>query len=167
MGGALSHREGDRVAEIGQYVRRIEYIDTEGKIQSREQEGAGFGYRFGILDDAVIISVELELEPDSTESIIKRMRKAWIHRKAKQPLSFQATGKAFRNPQGFVAARLIEQANLSGAKVGGAQLSERNANYIVAHPGATARDILRLLDLIRTQVEENFQVQLEPEMTVW
>jgi UDP-N-acetylmuramate dehydrogenase len=64
-------------------------------------------------------------------------------------------------------AALIEQARLSGAKVGGAQVSERDPNYVIAHPGATARYVLRLMELIKSQVLEHFQVELEPDLSIW
>jgi UDP-N-acetylmuramate dehydrogenase len=167
VGGALRHNAGDRTVEIGQFVRRVEVIDNEGQLHVREHEDLGFGYRSSHLDDGVIVAVELELEPDAADAIVKRMRKAWIQRKTTQPLSFQATCRAFKNPRGLSAAGLIEKAGLAGAKVGGAQVSERDPNYVIAHTGATARDILRLTDLIRSQVQEHFQVELELDISIW
>ena len=95
------------------------------------------------------------------------MRKAWIQRKARQPLSFQAACRVFKNPRGLNAAELIEQTGLSKTRVGGAEISERDANYVVAHPGATARDVHRLIDLVRTRVQERFNVELELELSEW
>ena len=95
------------------------------------------------------------------------MRKAWIQRKAAQPFSFQAAGRIFKNPRGLSAAALIEQAGLARTRVGGAEVSDRDANYIVVHPGASARDVLRLIDLMRSRVQERFNVELEREITIW
>ena len=95
------------------------------------------------------------------------MRKAWIMRQASQPYSFEASARMFRDPRGLTAAALIEKAGLGKTKVGKAGLSERNANYAVAAPGATARDVLRLLDLVRSKVKETSGVALEQELTVW
>ena len=68
---------------------------------------------------------------------------------------------------GLNAAALIVQAGLTGTRVGGAEISERNANYIVANPGATARDVLRLIDLIKSRVQERFHVELELDLSIW
>jgi UDP-N-acetylmuramate dehydrogenase len=73
----------------------------------------------------------------------------------------------FKDPRGLSAATLIAQAGLPGQRVGGAELSERDANFVVAQPGTSARDILRLIDLIRSRVKEQTGVELELEITVW
>ena len=116
---------------------------------------------------AVVIGVTLELERDGADGIVKRMRKAWIQRKSKQPLTFQPALRAFRHPRGLNAAVLIEQAGLAGTKVGGAQVSERHPNFILIQAGATARDVLRLLDMIRSRVQDQFNIELEREASVW
>jgi UDP-N-acetylmuramate dehydrogenase len=95
------------------------------------------------------------------------MRKAWIQRKAAQPLSFQASARMFKNPQGLSAAALVEQAGLARTRVGGAEISDRDADSVVVHPGASSRDVLRLLELVRSRVRERFGVDLECEITVW
>ena len=101
------------------------------------------------------------------DAIIKRLRKAWIQRKASHPFSYQAATRMFKNPPGLSAAALIEQAGLIGAKVGGAQVNDRDADYVVVEPGTSARDVLRLLEMVRTQVLERFKVELEQEISVW
>jgi UDP-N-acetylmuramate dehydrogenase len=167
VGGALRCNAGDRSGDIGQFVRLVEVLDARGEVQQRERDELRFAYHWSNLDDPVLLAAEFELETDQTDAIVKRMRKAWIQRKAGQPLSFQAAGRVFKNPRGYNAAALIEQAGLAKTRVGGAEISERDANYIVVHPGATSRDVLRLVDLVRSRVEERFQVELELEMTVW
>ena len=95
------------------------------------------------------------------------MRKAWILRKAAEPLSFQAAVRLFRNPPGQTAAALIDRAGMTKTKVGGAELSERNSNYVVAHPGTTATDILHWSIRSATRVKERTGVNLERELHVW
>ena len=75
--------------------------------------------------------------------------------------------RAFQDPRGQKAAALVERAGLARSRVGGAEVSERNANFIVAHPGATARDVLRLLELVQSRVREETGVALERELIVW
>ncbi len=167
VGGALRCNAGDRSGEIGPFVRLVEVLDDRGQLQVRERDELRFGYRFSNLDDPVLLAAEFELETDHVDAIVKRLRKAWILRKANQPLSFQAAGRIFKNPRGLSAAALINQAGLAGTRVGGAEVSDRDANFIVAQPGTSARDVLRLIDLIRSKVRERSGIELELEITIW
>lgn len=167
VGGALRCNAGDRSGEIGQFVRRVEAMDERGQVDIRERDELRFAYRWSNLDDPVLLNVDFELEHDDADAIVKRMRRAWIQRKASQPLSFQAAGRIFKNPRGLSAATLIEQAGLAKARVGGAEVSDRNPNFIVAHPGASARDVLRVIDMVRSRVKESVSVDLELEIAVW
>lgn len=167
VGGALRHNASDRAVEIGQLVRAIEVLDAQGNSQTRDRDELRFVYGGCNLDDPVLVAAEFDLDKDQDKAIIKRMRKSWILRKAAQPFSFQAAARMFKNPAGLNASGLIEQAGLVGTKVGGAQVSDRDANYLVAEPGTSARDVLRLIELIRTRVEERFQLELELELSVW
>lgn len=167
VGGALVGNAGDRTGEIGPAVRRVEVIDERGQIQTRERAELRFAYRWSNLDDAVILAGEFELDPDRADAILKRMRKAWIQRKVAQPFTFQAASRLFKDPRGFSASALIEQAGLRGTKVGGVELSERDANYVVAQDGAHTRDVLRLIELVRSRVRDQFGVELELEPAVW
>jgi UDP-N-acetylmuramate dehydrogenase len=167
VGGALRCNAGDRSGDFGQFVRLVEVLDSRGAVQVRERDELRFAPHWSNLDDPVLLTAEFELEPDQADAIVKRMLKAWIQRRAAQPLSFQAAGRLFQNPRGLNAAGLIVQAGLAKTRVGGAELSERDANYVVVHPGASARDVLRLIDLVRSRVQERFGVELELEITVW
>lgn len=167
VGGALRVNAGDRSGEIGSYVRRVEVLDGHHRAVWREHDELKFSENTSNLDDPVILSAEFELDLDKPDAIVKRMRKAWIMRQASQPYSFEASARMFRDPRGLTAAALIEKAGLGKTKVGKAGLSERNANYTVAAPGATARDVLRLLDLVSSKVKETSGVALEQELTVW
>src|SRR5262249_48413220 len=138
-----------------------------GQRERREGDEPRSAYRGSNGEEPVLLAAEFELETDDADAIVKRMRKAWIQRKAAQPFSFQAAGRIFKNPRGLSAAALIVQAGLAKTRVGGAEVSERDANYIVAHSGATARDVLRLVDLIRSRVQERFHVELELDISVW
>ena len=167
VGGALRCNAGDRTGEIGEYVRRVEVLDDRHNSVWREHDELRFGTHQSNLDDPVILGAEFELDQDKPENIVKRMRKAWIQRKANQPFSYEAAARMFENPRGHQAAALIEQAGLTKSKVGGATISERNANYVVAGPNATARDVLRLIDLVQSKITETYSVQLEREIVIW
>jgi UDP-N-acetylmuramate dehydrogenase len=167
VGGALRTNAGDRTGDIGQFVHRVEVLDSQGNLQVRDRDELHFAERASNLDDPVLLTVEFTLEPDSADAIVKRMKRSWILRKAAQPAVFQAAGRIFKSPRGLNASALIDQAGLARTRVGGAEVSDRDANYIVVHPGATSRDVLRLIDLMRAKVHERFNITLEQEITVW
>jgi UDP-N-acetylmuramate dehydrogenase len=167
VGGAIRCNAGDRAGEIGQCVHRVDALDGRGEVVAHERDELRFAYRWCNIDEPVILRTEFDLEPDSPDAIVKRLRKAWIQRKASQPLTFQAAVRLFKDPRGLGAGTLIEQAGLARTRVGGAELSERDANFLVANPGASARDVLRLIDLVQSRVAEQFNVHLELQVSIW
>jgi UDP-N-acetylmuramate dehydrogenase len=167
VGGALRTNAGDRAGDIGQFVRLVEVLDSQGTVQVRDRDELRFAEHESNLDDPVLLTVEFLLQQDSADAIVKRMRKAWILRKSSQPAVFQAAGRIFKNPRGLNASALIEQAGLERTKVGGAEVSDSDPNCILIHAGATSRDVLRLIDLMRARVKERFNIQLEQEIAVW
>src|SRR5262249_7593142 len=124
-------------------------------------------YRWSNLEEPVVLSAEFSLEKDGLDAIVKRLRKTWIQRKANQPFSFQPSARLFKNPRGFNAGALIAQAGPGGTRGGGVEVSERDPNFVVAHPGASARDVLRLIELIQSKVRDHARVDLEMETSVW
>jgi UDP-N-acetylmuramate dehydrogenase len=167
VGGSVRCNVGDRSGEISQTVRNVTVLTDAGKVQTRGRDELTFSEHASDIDEPVILSVEFELESEPAPAILKRLRKAWVVRKAGEPLSFQAGVRLFRNPPGQTAAALIDRAQMTKAKAGAAELSERNSNYAVAHPGTTARDILQLADQVRAKVKERTGVSLERELHVW
>jgi UDP-N-acetylmuramate dehydrogenase len=167
VGGSVRCNVGDRAGEISEAVREVKVLTEQGKVQVRTREELTFSEHHSDLDEPVILSVVFELDRDSAPAILKRMRKAWILRKASEPPSSQAFVRLFRNPPGMSAAALIDRASLTKTRVGGAELSERNSNFAVAHPGTTADDILQLLDQVRARVKERTGTMLERELHVW
>ena len=158
---------GDRTGEIADHFRRAEVLDRAGNVQVRERSDLHFGDHTSDLDDPVVLSVEFELPEDRPDALVKRMRKAWIARKATTPAGDPPAVRVFANPHGFLAATLIEKAGLARFKVGLAEVSERNANYVAARPGATAADVLQLVTALRDRVRDALGVQLEQELKVW
>jgi UDP-N-acetylmuramate dehydrogenase len=138
-----------------------------GEILQRERDDLVFAYRQSSLDELVILNAEFQLEEDDPEQLVKRMQKQWIVKKASQPMSHQNAGCIFKNPRGMSAGMLIEQAALKGVKVGGAEVSQQHANFIIAHEGTTSQDVLRLIDTVRSQVAERLGIELENEIEIW
>jgi UDP-N-acetylmuramate dehydrogenase len=167
VGGALRLNAGDRTAEIGQFVRQVHVLDSRGQEHLRERDDLHFEPGRSSLDDPVLLAAEFELDGDAPPTVRKRLLKAWIQHKASQPFTNQASARLFRSPPGLSAVGLIEQAGLVGTRVGGAQVNDRNANYVVADPGTSARDVLRLIELIRTRVQEQFRIDLDLALSIW
>lgn len=167
VGGALRLNAHDEAGDIGDHVRRVEVINETGAVQTREREELRFETQGNNLDDAVIAAAEFELEPDSEDGILRRMKRAWMKRKVNQPLRFGAMGPVFHEPAGHNAGELISKAGLSRHRIGCAEVSHRDGNYLLVRSPANAEDILRLLELIQQRVRERFHVDLERKIAVW
>jgi UDP-N-acetylmuramate dehydrogenase len=168
VGGALRGNAGSRQGAIGQFVRRATVLDTAGEIQVRERDDLSFTDRTSNLDEPVIVSAEFELGREDPESVVRRMRRIWIVKKESQPYGHQSSGCIFKNPSPDVSAgALIDQAGLKGSRFGGAEVSDRNANFIFAHPGAKASDVLHLIEQIQQRVWQQFGCELELQLQIW
>lgn len=167
IGGALCGNSGGRLGEVSQLITSVTGLTTLGERVTRGKDELTFDYRQSNLNDLIILEGEFELRPDEPESIAQMLKQNWIAKKNVQPLSSQSAGCVFKNPRGQRAGQLIEQAGLKGTRVGGAEISERHANFIVTHPGAKSSDVVRLIDLIRSKIAEQFGVHLEPEIKLW
>ncbi|HEY2841181.1 MAG TPA: UDP-N-acetylmuramate dehydrogenase [Pirellulales bacterium] len=167
VGGALHGNAGSRGGDIGQWTCRATVMTRSGEILIRERDDLTFAYRESSLDELVIVQAEFELEQEDPEELTKRMQKYWIVKKAAQPLGHQSAGCIFKNPRGMSAGMLIDQAGLKGSRVGGAEVSDLHANFIVADASASTQDVLRLIDLVRSRVAERLGVELETEIEIW
>ncbi|MGI6418152.1 MAG: UDP-N-acetylmuramate dehydrogenase [Thermoguttaceae bacterium] len=167
LGGALHGNAGTQSTNIGQWTTSATVITIAGEICRRDRDDLHFEYRRSSLDDLVILQATLELEQDDPQELSRRLQKQWILRKAAQPMGHQCAGCVFKNPRGMRAGELIEQAGLKGTRIGGAIVSDRHANFIVAEPECTANDVLRLIDLVRGQVSDRLGVDLELELEIW
>ena len=167
VGAALHGNSGRQHADIGQYTHAAVTMTRTGEIIRRKREDLQFSYRQSSLNELVILGAEFHLESEDPVVLTKRMQELWIVAKSKQPAGDQVAGRIFRNPHGILAADLIDQAGLKGTGVGAAQVSERNANYVVAHPGATVDDVLTLIEQMRTKVASELDIELETDIEVW
>lgn len=167
IGGALRGNAGSRGGDIGQWVERATVLTRSGEVIERGRDEMVFAYRQSSLDELVILAAEFELDQDDPEQLTKRMQQQWIVKKAAQPLAHQSAGCIFKNPRGMSAGLLIDQAGLKGTRVGGAEVSDRHANFIVAEPGATSHDVLRLIEVVRSRVADRLGMELDLEIEVW
>ncbi len=167
VGGALHGNAGSRGGDIGQWTCQATVMTRAGEILQRSREELVFAYRESSLDELAILSAQFELEREDPQELTKRMQKQWIVKKANQPLGHQSAGCIFKNPRGMSAGMLIEQAGLKGARQGQAEVSDRHANFIVADPGATTADVLKLIERVRERVLDRLGIELETEIEIW
>lgn len=167
VGGALHGNAGGKSGEISETVRSVTTMTAKGEIVTRTGDDLTFGYRSSNIAEPFVLEGTFQLRPDKAEDITARMRKIWIMKKATQPLADQSAGCIFKNPRGQSAGALIDQAGLKGTRLGGAEVSDRHANFIVTHDGCKSDDVLRLIDHVRSKIAEQFGVALELEIQVW
>lgn len=167
VGGALHGNSGSHGTDVGQWTRRATVMTRAGDILQHEGEDLVFSYRQSSLDELVILEAEFVLEQDDPEQLTKRMQKQWIVKKASQPMAHQPCGCVFRNHGGMSASSLVEEAGLKGLRIGGAEVSQQDANFIIVHEGATSEDVLRLIDHITREVADRLDVELELALDVW
>ena len=167
LGGALHGNAGAHGGDIGQWTDQATVIMHTGEVFHRQREDLVFAYRHSSLDELVILNAKIKLEEDDPAELARRLQKQWIVRKASQPMGHQCAGCVFKNPRGMSAGELIEGAGLKGTRIGGAVVNERHANFIVAEPECTSNDVLRLIDLVQSQVNDRLGVELELELEVW
>ncbi len=168
VGGALRGNAGGRQGAIGQFVRRATVLDSAGEIQVRERDDLSFTDRTSNLDEPVIVSAQFELGHEDPESVVRRMRRIWIVKKEGQPYGHQSSGCIFKDPSpDITAGALIDQAGLKGMRFEGAEVSDRHANFILAHPGAKAADVLQLIEQVQQRVWQQFGYELELQLQIW
>ena len=167
VGGVLRGNAGGRSGDVGQNVQSVTVMTGSGEQFTRSEDELSFGYRHSSINELVVIDVTFALAEGDVDETLKRMRKLWIMRKATQPMAHQSAGCIFKNPRGISAGSLVEQAGLKGEKVGGAEVSDRHANFIVTSAEATAADVLALIERIRERVSEQCAVDLELEIGIW
>jgi len=168
LGGAVSMNAGAYGGEMKDVVVSARCLDQAGALRTLAGEEQGFAYRRSAFQDAglVILSARLRLTPGDGDRIRERMRELMEKRRASQPLEKPSAGSTFKRPQTGYAAALIDQAGLKGCAVGGAQVSEKHAGFVINRGGATYADVRKLMDHIRETVFRKFSVELEPEVRI-
>jgi UDP-N-acetylmuramate dehydrogenase len=170
LGGALAMNAGCHGGETWQIVERVLMVNRVGELTERRPDEFSLGYRHVGLKahcDEWFVAAWLKLESGSGEAAKARMKEMLDRRSATQPLSLPNAGSVFRNPPGDHAARLIQEAGLKGLVLGGAQVSEKHANFIVNPEGkARAADIEALIERVQAEVLAKFGVQLVREVRI-
>ena len=168
VGGGLVMNAGAYGGELRDAVESVViYFLPEQALYELTNEQCAFSYRkslFQTMPGCVILSAVFRLEKGEPEAIAEKMRDFNQRRREKQPLDLPSAGSAFKRPEGGYAAALIDGAGLKGCTVGGAQVSEKHAGFVVNIGGATSHDVYELMMRVRRTVYEHSKVVLEPEM---
>ena len=155
--------------EMVQVIDSVTVLFPDEGIKTLSCADMAFGYRHSLLMEhpgAVVLHAEFALEKDDSAAIRSRMDDLMSRRRASQPLEYPSAGSTFKRPEGYFAGRLIEEAGCKGLTVGGAQVSEKHAGFVINVGGATCADVLALMAEVQRRVKERSGVTLEPEVRV-
>jgi UDP-N-acetylmuramate dehydrogenase len=167
VGGAVCMNAGTAAGEFGDVVELVTLVAPDGTSVIKSRDEMGFGYRTANVPEGhFVVDVRVSLRRGDKEQIKARVKDLLDKRKQRQPMGFPSAGSVFKNPYEESAGKLIETAKLKGKTVGGAQVSERHANFIVNRGKATAKDVLALMELVKQTVLEVHGVRLEPEIRI-
>lgn len=167
VGGAIAMNAGGRHGCIGEVVERVRLIDPEGAVVDCDARQMCFKYRESALANRFVIEAVLKLRQETAEDVKRRFQDNWRFKKDSQPLAAHSAGCVFKNPEGDSAGRLIDQAGLKGYQKGRARVSEVHGNFVVADEGASASEVMEVIEYVRSKVAEQFGIHLETEIDVW
>ena len=168
IGGGIRMNAGGKFGELGSFIETVTVMDDEGTVFTRTKDDLVFSYRKSNISARFILGATLQQEQDDPEKVVKRTKEIWMYKQNSQPLNTKNCGCVFKNPGGGVGAgALIDQAGLKGMRVGGAEVSTKHANFIVAHPGCRADDVKRLINIIKEKIWDTKGLTLETEVQIW
>jgi UDP-N-acetylmuramate dehydrogenase len=168
VGGGVYMNAGAYGGELKEAIAEVEAVSEDGQIRTYTGDEMHFGYRHSRAQEEMLIitSVKFQLAPGDKEAILSDMKEFNRRRNEKQPMDVPSAGSTFKRPEGYFAGQLIDQAGLRGARVGGAQVSEKHAGFLVNTGNATAEDFLNLISLVQRTVQEKHGVWLTPEVRI-
>lgn len=169
IGGAIYMNAGAYGGEMKDIVTRVWLMSPDGKEETvRTGTEMEFAYRNSCLQRTgeIVTKVELKLQPEDAEAIQARIAELTEKRVQKQPVNFPSAGSTFKRPAEGYAAALIQESGLKGVSVGGAEVSEKHSGFIINKGGATATDVLQLMELVEKKVYEDSGIHLEPEVRI-
>ena len=166
LGGAIVMNAGAYGGEMKDVVISAKVLTPKGEIKELSNEELELSYRHSCIPekDYIVLEATLELEPGEESAIREKMADFKNRRVEKQPLEYPSAGSTFKRPEGYFAGKLIQDANLRGYQVGGAQVSEKHCGFVINKGNATAADVLQLIQDVKRIVYDTFQVELEPEV---
>ena len=165
-GGAVVMNAGAYGGEMKDILKEVTVLDEDGRVCTLTAEELELGYRTSIMarKGYIVLDICMKLEKGDPESIRARMEELREKRITRQPLEYPSAGSTFKRPEGYFAGKLIMDAGLRGFTVGGAQISEKHCGFVINKGGATAEDVVNLMEETKKIVMEKFGVVLEPEI---
>ena len=167
IGGALHANTSAHGVDIGSWVRSAKVLNRKGEIGTRTADSITFSYGSSSLTELVILEAELEFEKEDINLLTRQMQKLWIVRRSTRPLSERNAAYMFHDHGGETASSLIDRAGLKGTQIGRVEISDREPNVFITHPGATADEVIRLMELVQSQVMERLEIKLESAVIIW
>lgn len=166
LGGAIVMNAGAYGGEMKDVVISAKVLTPEGEIKELSKEELDLSYRHSCIPEKgyIVLEAILELSHGEEAEIREKMADFKNRRVEKQPLEYPSAGSTFKRPEGYFAGKLIQDANLRGYQVGGAQVSEKHCGFVINKGNATAQDVLQLIQDVQRVVYDTFQVELEPEV---
>lgn len=168
VGGAVFMNAGAYDGEIKNVILEAEVLDSDGNIIILNRDELDLGYRTSkvMKENFIVLSAIFQLELGDKEKIQDRVNELTRKREEKQPLEYPSAGSTFKRPEGYFAGKLIQDAGLKGYSIGGASVSEKHSGFVINKGGATAKDILNLIEHIQNEVKKQFGVDLHPEVRI-
>ena len=168
IGGGVIMNAGAYGGELSQVVTKVEAFDRDGNALVLEGDELEFGYRKSILKTKgyIVSRIYFRCQPGNKDDIQDLMAELGKRRRDKQPLEYPSAGSTFKRPAGYFAGRLIEEADCKGLTVGGAQVSEKHAGFVINRGDATCADVRGLIAEVQRRVYERSGVMLEPEVCI-
>ena len=166
LGGAIVMNAGAYGGEMKDVVVSVKVLTPECEMVELSKEELDFSYRHSCIPEKgyIVLEATIELMPGEENVIRETMADFKARRVDKQPLEYPSAGSTFKRPEGYFAGKLIQDADLRGYKVGGAQVSEKHCGFVINVGNATAKDVLQLIEDVKRIVWDKFQVELEPEV---
>ena len=168
VGGAIFMNAGAYNGEINDVIKEAEVIDKDGNISVLNKEELELGYRTSkvMKEGLVVLNATFELIDGEEEIIKSRVDELTAKREEKQPLEYPSAGSTFKRPEGYFAGKLIQDAGLKGFSIGGAAVSQKHSGFVINKGGATAKDILDVIEHVQNEVKKQFGVELHPEVRI-
>ena len=168
IGGAIRMNAGAHGKEMKDVVTTITYMDRNGDMHTIQNKDANFEYRNSMFahKDYIILEVEMQLDKGDTAEIQGKMTEYATYRKEKQPIEYPSAGSTFKRGTDFITAKLIDECGLKGYQIGGAQISEKHAGFIINKENATAQDVIKLMEYTKEQVYNKFGKIIEAEIEI-
>lgn len=171
VGGAVYMNAGAYLSDISNILEKVDILDENLEFKTLYNKDLDFSYRHSLFmqKNWIILKAYLKVEKKDKQQIIELINDRRKRRIESQPLEYPSAGSVFRNPEGQYAGKLIEELNLKGYTHGGAQISDKHANFIINKNNATSEDIKYLMDLAKEKVKERYKIELhiEQELFNW